>query len=132
MGLGSTMADGMIINDMASEAVDWTVAEIKGKEDCDDGTVVSLEIMNGCGDGVATTAGPPQPLEWKFSLMLGNRRRERKFRKLRSYQPLNLIKLETIWPLEMKRTPVRGFHVEKRQSSLVLCWQHKELILASA
>ncbi|KAA8538902.1 hypothetical protein F0562_025594 [Nyssa sinensis] len=25
-----------------------------------------------------------------------------------------------------------GFHVEKRQSSLVLCWQRKELILASA
>ncbi|XP_047338700.1 scarecrow-like protein 6 [Impatiens glandulifera] len=33
----------------------------------------------------------------------------------------------------MKRTPVRGFHVEKRQScSLVLCWQRKELISASA
>ncbi|CAI9103627.1 OLC1v1002147C1 [Oldenlandia corymbosa var. corymbosa] len=32
----------------------------------------------------------------------------------------------------VKRTPVRGFHVEKRQSSLVLCWQRKELISASA
>uniref|UniRef100_A0A5B7AH46 Putative scarecrow-like protein 27 n=1 Tax=Davidia involucrata TaxID=16924 RepID=A0A5B7AH46_DAVIN len=32
----------------------------------------------------------------------------------------------------VKRTPVRGFHVEKRQSSLVLCWQQKELISASA
>ncbi|KAL6965043.1 hypothetical protein U1Q18_036100 [Sarracenia purpurea var. burkii] len=31
-----------------------------------------------------------------------------------------------------KRTPVRGFHVEKRQSSLVLCWQRKELVSASA
>ncbi|CAI9769368.1 unnamed protein product [Fraxinus pennsylvanica] len=32
----------------------------------------------------------------------------------------------------VKRTPVRGFNVEKRQSSLVLCWQQKELISASA
>ncbi|XP_062146304.1 scarecrow-like protein 22 [Alnus glutinosa] len=32
----------------------------------------------------------------------------------------------------VKRTPVRGFHVEKRQASLVLCWQHRELISASA
>ncbi|KAH7577759.1 hypothetical protein ACOSP7_001222 [Xanthoceras sorbifolium] len=32
----------------------------------------------------------------------------------------------------VQRTPVRGFHVEKRQSSLVLCWQRKELISASA
>ncbi|XP_022895751.1 scarecrow-like protein 6 isoform X1 [Olea europaea var. sylvestris] len=32
----------------------------------------------------------------------------------------------------VKRTPVRGFNVEKRQSSLVLCWQRKELISASA
>lgn len=31
----------------------------------------------------------------------------------------------------VKRTPVRGFQVEKRQSSLVLCWQRKELISAS-
>ncbi|XP_011033505.1 PREDICTED: scarecrow-like protein 22 isoform X2 [Populus euphratica] len=30
------------------------------------------------------------------------------------------------------RTPVRGFHVETRQSSLVLCWQRKDLISASA
>eukprot|EP00257_Ricinus_communis_P001404 XP_002511661.2 scarecrow-like protein 6 [Ricinus communis] len=32
----------------------------------------------------------------------------------------------------VQRTPVRGFHVEKRQSTLVLCWQRKELISASA
>ncbi|KAG8391619.1 hypothetical protein BUALT_Bualt01G0206200 [Buddleja alternifolia] len=32
----------------------------------------------------------------------------------------------------VKKTPVRGFQVEKRQSSLVLCWQRKELISASA
>ncbi|KAF3440024.1 hypothetical protein FNV43_RR18302 [Rhamnella rubrinervis] len=32
----------------------------------------------------------------------------------------------------VQRTLVRGFHVEKRQSSLVLCWQRKELIWASA
>ncbi|XP_042038526.1 scarecrow-like protein 6 [Salvia splendens] len=32
----------------------------------------------------------------------------------------------------IKRTPVRGFHVEKRQSSLVLCWQRKELVSATA
>ncbi|KAL0386564.1 UNVERIFIED_CONTAM: Scarecrow-like protein 6 [Sesamum latifolium] len=31
----------------------------------------------------------------------------------------------------VKRTPVRGFQVEKRQSSLVLCWQQKELVSAS-
>ncbi|KAL5571906.1 hypothetical protein UlMin_021503 [Ulmus minor] len=32
----------------------------------------------------------------------------------------------------VQRTPVRGFHVEKKQSSLVLCWQRKELVSASA
>ncbi|ESR58555.1 Scarecrow-like protein 6 [Citrus sinensis] len=32
----------------------------------------------------------------------------------------------------VQRTPVKGFHVEKRQSSLALCWQRKELILATA
>ncbi|KAI3693266.1 hypothetical protein L6452_33099 [Arctium lappa] len=32
----------------------------------------------------------------------------------------------------IKRTPVRGFHIEKRQSSLVLCWQRRELVSASA
>ncbi|KAJ0051806.1 hypothetical protein Pint_00197 [Pistacia integerrima] len=32
----------------------------------------------------------------------------------------------------VQRTSVRGFYVEKRQSSLVLCWQRKELISASA
>ncbi|XP_022757026.1 scarecrow-like protein 6 [Durio zibethinus] len=32
----------------------------------------------------------------------------------------------------IQRTPIRGFHVEKRQSSLVLCWQRRELIAASA
>ncbi|PON47300.1 LOW QUALITY PROTEIN: GRAS transcription factor [Parasponia andersonii] len=32
----------------------------------------------------------------------------------------------------VQRTPVRGFHVEKKQSSLALCWQRKELISASA
>lgn len=32
----------------------------------------------------------------------------------------------------LKRTPVRGFHLEKDQSSLVLCWQKMELISASA
>ncbi|KAI4354809.1 hypothetical protein L6164_003644 [Bauhinia variegata] len=31
----------------------------------------------------------------------------------------------------VQRTPGRGFHVEKRQSSLVLCWQRKELISVS-
>nr|POF15417.1 scarecrow-like protein 6 [Quercus suber] len=31
----------------------------------------------------------------------------------------------------VQRTPVRGFHVEKNQTSLVLCWQRKELISAS-
>ncbi|KAI3420744.1 uncharacterized protein J3R85_012440 [Psidium guajava] len=32
----------------------------------------------------------------------------------------------------VQRTPGRGFHVEKRQHSLVLCWQRKELVSASA
>ncbi|KAJ4867883.1 Scarecrow-like protein 27 [Raphanus sativus] len=32
----------------------------------------------------------------------------------------------------MQRNPVRGFHVEKRQSSLVMCWQRKELVSVSA
>ncbi|KAG5251422.1 scarecrow protein [Salix suchowensis] len=32
----------------------------------------------------------------------------------------------------LQRTPVRGFHVEKKQSSLVLCWQQKDLVSASA
>ncbi|KAL4367325.1 hypothetical protein GQ457_05G000190 [Hibiscus cannabinus] len=32
----------------------------------------------------------------------------------------------------IQRTPIRGFHVEKRQSSLVLCWQRRELMAASA
>ncbi|KAM4072072.1 hypothetical protein ACB094_11G109800 [Castanea mollissima] len=31
----------------------------------------------------------------------------------------------------VQRTPVRGFHVKKNQTSLVLCWQRKELISAS-
>ncbi|KAA8521291.1 hypothetical protein F0562_011963 [Nyssa sinensis] len=29
--------------------------------------------MNGCGDEVAAPAGPPQPLEWKFSQVFGER-----------------------------------------------------------
>ncbi|GMI69688.1 ARABIDOPSIS THALIANA HAIRY MERISTEM 3, LOST MERISTEMS 3, HAIRY MERISTEM 3 [Hibiscus trionum] len=32
----------------------------------------------------------------------------------------------------IQRSLIRGFHVEKRQSSLVLCWQRRELIAASA
>ncbi|KAG4135028.1 hypothetical protein ERO13_D08G190500v2 [Gossypium hirsutum] len=32
----------------------------------------------------------------------------------------------------VNRAQVRGFHVEKRQPSLVLCWQQRELISASA
>ncbi|KAK6120561.1 hypothetical protein DH2020_045692 [Rehmannia glutinosa] len=32
---------------------------------------------------------------------------------------------------KIERTPVQGFQVEKRQSSLVLCWQRKELVSAS-
>ncbi|KAL8192436.1 hypothetical protein R6Q57_027621 [Mikania cordata] len=31
-----------------------------------------------------------------------------------------------------KRTPAREFHVEKRQSSLMLCWQRRELVSVSA
>ncbi|KAE8723331.1 Scarecrow-like protein 27 [Hibiscus syriacus] len=31
----------------------------------------------------------------------------------------------------IQRTPIRGFHVEKRQSSLALFWQRRELIAAS-
>nr|GMD82527.1 scarecrow-like protein 22 [Ipomoea batatas] len=32
----------------------------------------------------------------------------------------------------MKQNQVRGFHVEKRQASLVLCWQRRELLTAMA
>ncbi|KAK8520853.1 hypothetical protein V6N13_076988 [Hibiscus sabdariffa] len=32
----------------------------------------------------------------------------------------------------VKRAQVRGFHVEKRQGSLVLCWQQRDLISASS
>ncbi|XP_059657509.1 scarecrow-like protein 27 [Cornus florida] len=32
----------------------------------------------------------------------------------------------------VKRTPGRGYHVEKRQASLNLCWQHRELMSVSA
>ncbi|KAL6007857.1 hypothetical protein ACLOJK_033361 [Asimina triloba] len=32
----------------------------------------------------------------------------------------------------VKRLQVRGFHVEKRQASLYLCWQHGELVSVSA
>ncbi|GMN32736.1 hypothetical protein TIFTF001_003813 [Ficus carica] len=32
----------------------------------------------------------------------------------------------------VKRTPVRGFHIEKRQASLALCWQRRELVSVSA
>ncbi|CAH8384610.1 unnamed protein product [Eruca vesicaria subsp. sativa] len=32
----------------------------------------------------------------------------------------------------LQRSPVRGFHVEKRQGSLVMCWQRKELVTVSA
>lgn len=32
----------------------------------------------------------------------------------------------------VKRTPTRGFHVEKRQASLILSWQRQELVAASA
>ncbi|KAK6935195.1 Transcription factor GRAS [Dillenia turbinata] len=32
----------------------------------------------------------------------------------------------------LKRTPIRGFHIEKKQASLVLCWQHRELVSVSA
>jgi hypothetical protein len=32
----------------------------------------------------------------------------------------------------VKRTPVRGFHVERQQALLVLFWQRRELMSASA
>lgn len=32
----------------------------------------------------------------------------------------------------LQRSLVRGFHVEKRQGSLVMCWQRKELVTVSA
>jgi len=32
----------------------------------------------------------------------------------------------------VQRTPVKGFHVEKKQSSLVLCWQQRDLVSVSA
>ncbi|XP_073126583.1 scarecrow-like protein 6 [Henckelia pumila] len=42
----------------------------------------------------------------------------------------NITESQAEWVV--KRTPVRGFHLEKDQSSLVLCWQKMELISASA
>ncbi|KAG9152654.1 hypothetical protein Leryth_027670 [Lithospermum erythrorhizon] len=49
------------------------------------------------------------------------------------FSPLTFSNVtETQAECVVKRTPVRGFHVEKSQSSLVLCWQQKELISASA
>ncbi|XWS49098.1 hypothetical protein CRYUN_Cryun13aG0134500 [Craigia yunnanensis] len=39
---------------------------------------------------------------------------------------------ETLAECVVKRAQVRGFHVEKRQASLVLCWQQRNLISASA
>ncbi|GMH00609.1 hypothetical protein Nepgr_002448 [Nepenthes gracilis] len=42
----------------------------------------------------------------------------------------NFAECQAEWLL--KRTPARGFHFEKRQSSLVLYWQRKELVSASA
>ncbi|KAK4379422.1 hypothetical protein RND71_001284 [Anisodus tanguticus] len=49
------------------------------------------------------------------------------------FSPLSLSNFtESQAECVVNRTPVRGFHVEKRQSSLVLCWQRKELISASA
>lgn len=32
----------------------------------------------------------------------------------------------------LQRNPMRGFHLDKRQSSLVLCWQKRELVAVSA
>ncbi|VVB06775.1 unnamed protein product [Arabis nemorensis] len=32
----------------------------------------------------------------------------------------------------VQRTPVRGFHVEKKHNSLLLCWQRRELVAVSA
>ncbi|XAR70449.1 hypothetical protein NMG60_11027301 [Bertholletia excelsa] len=39
---------------------------------------------------------------------------------------------ETQGECVLKRSQVGGFHIEKRGTSLVLCWQHRELMLASA
>lgn len=49
------------------------------------------------------------------------------------YSPVALSNFaETQAECVVKRTHIRGFHVEKRQASLVLCWQHRELMSASA
>ncbi|OMO78538.1 Transcription factor GRAS [Corchorus capsularis] len=49
------------------------------------------------------------------------------------FSPLNFSNFtESQAECLVQRTPIRGFHVEKRQSSLVLCWQRRELISASA
>ncbi|KAG7015730.1 Scarecrow-like protein 6, partial [Cucurbita argyrosperma subsp. argyrosperma] len=49
------------------------------------------------------------------------------------FTPVNFSNFtETQAECVAKRTSVRGFHVEKRQASLVLCWQRRELISASA
>ncbi|CAH8383754.1 unnamed protein product [Eruca vesicaria subsp. sativa] len=49
------------------------------------------------------------------------------------FNPVSLSQTaETQAECLMQRSAVRGFHVEKRQSSLVMCWQRKELVTVSA
>ncbi|KAJ4955292.1 hypothetical protein NE237_012075 [Protea cynaroides] len=73
------------------------------------------------------------------SLVLGRQRGPDKLPPWRSlfsqagFSPLTFSNFtETQAECLVKRLQVRGFHVEKRQASLMLCWQRRELVSASA
>ncbi|KAF8379245.1 hypothetical protein HHK36_028677 [Tetracentron sinense] len=73
------------------------------------------------------------------STVLGRRRAPEKIPPWRNlfmaagFSPLTFSNFtETQADCLLKKTPVRGFHVGKREASLVLCWQRQELVSASA
>ncbi|XP_042505391.1 scarecrow-like protein 6 [Macadamia integrifolia] len=73
------------------------------------------------------------------SIVLGRQRSPDKLPPWRSlfaqagFTPLTFSNFtETQAECLVKRFQIRGFHVEKRQASLVLCWQRRELVSASA
>ncbi|XP_071708409.1 scarecrow-like protein 6 [Rutidosis leptorrhynchoides] len=64
----------------------------------------------------------PEPMpHWKSLFMAGG------------YSPVLFSNFaETQADCVVKRMPVHGFHIEKRQAALVLCWQNRELMTVSA
>ncbi|KAA8546807.1 hypothetical protein F0562_003269 [Nyssa sinensis] len=75
---------------------------------------------------------PPQPLEWKFLQEFGERTAREEVQEVNIISAVEFDKIGEHLATGDKENFSSGFHVEKRQSSLVLCWQRKELILASA